>query len=244
MNEPDLLSLDPKIRMHRILDESWRIFKSKFIHGRHPILKEAPFQHHLANIISTLGGLYCIERADTFFVDLETKCENIKNKSKYLDITCSFGNDVRCAIELKFKTEKQGAQDFGRIDAYVDIEALEHACKHAGYAFGKFYMITDSSTYTKESKRGVGTEFPMHHGFESSINHSFPSPSCKGRENVDVRLDHSYRFEWEKVSDWFFLNLTICDFPSMVQKEVCERLIALGGSLPDAEAGRRRRPIP
>ncbi|HMT09044.1 MAG TPA: hypothetical protein PKA82_13645 [Pyrinomonadaceae bacterium] len=205
MNESKLLSLDKKIRMRSILDESWKIFKSKFIHGRHPVLKEAPFQHHFANIISSVGGLYCIERADSFFVDLETKCENIKNKSKYLDITCSFSNsDVKCAIELKFKTEKQGAQDFGRIDAYVDIEALEHACKHAGYTFGKFYIITDSSVYTKESKRGVGTQFPMHNEFESPINHAFSYPSCKGRENVEVRLDHSYRFKWEKIRDWYF----------------------------------------
>lgn len=127
-------------------------------------------------------------------------------------ITCSFANSyVSCAVELKFKTHKQVAQDWGRIDAYVDIEALEHACKDADYTFGKFYMITDSPAYTKESKRGVGTEFPMHHEFESQINHVFPSPSCKGRENVKVRLNHSYRFHWEKIDQWRFLDLTICD---------------------------------
>jgi hypothetical protein len=212
-NVPDLISLDHKTRLRSILDASWRIFKSKFIYQRHPVLKEAPFQHHFANIISTVGGLYCIERADSFFVDLETKCENIKNKSKYLDITCSFNkSDVSCAIELKFKTDQQGAQDHGRIDAYVDIEALELACK-ADYSFGKFYMITDSTPYVNKARRGVGTVFATHHGYESPIGRKLCYPS-KGREDVEVCLDHPYRFEWEKIDKWYFLDLTVCDVSS------------------------------
>ena|GEM_PF-1484199 len=47
------------------------------------------------------------------------------------------------AIELKFKTEQQGAQDHGRIDAYVDIEAVELVTK-SQFTFVRFYMITDS----------------------------------------------------------------------------------------------------
>jgi hypothetical protein len=213
MRDTDLIPLDHKMRLHTILDVSWKIFKSQFIHGRHPVLKEAPFQHHFANIISTVGGLYCIERDDLFFVDLETKCENIKNKSKYLDITCSFPNsNVRCAIELKFKTAKQSAQDHGRIDAYVDIEALELACK-VGYTFGKFYMITDSKTYVNESKKGVGTVFAIHHGFESLIGQNLSYPS-KGREEIEVILGNSYKFEWEHIGKWYFLDLRICDVAS------------------------------
>lgn len=55
--------------------------------------------------------LYCTQRTDSFVVDLETKCLNIKGKSKYIDITCSFPDqNVSCAVELKFKTKKQGAE--------------------------------------------------------------------------------------------------------------------------------------
>ena len=209
MQPAGLVPLDPKKRIHLILDSSWRIFKSQFIHGRHPVLKEAPFQHHFANIISSVGGLYCIQRNDSFVVDLETKCENIKNKSKYLDITCALNRDIKCAIELKFKTAKQGAQDHGRIDAYVDIEAVELACKSAGYTFGKFYMITDSATYVHQSKKGIGTIFATHQGFESPT-HKLCSQS-KGREGIEVCLEHPYRFDWQKIHEWYFLDLTICD---------------------------------
>ena len=56
---------------------------------------------------------------------METKCENINGKPKYIDISCGFIDKINCAIELKFKTAQQGAQDHGRIDAYRDIYALE-----------------------------------------------------------------------------------------------------------------------
>jgi hypothetical protein len=76
---------------------------------RYPTLTEAPFQHHFASILSAVGSLYCVERSDVFFVDLEQRCEDVKGKTKYIDITCSFTNvDVSCAIEQEFKTAKAG----------------------------------------------------------------------------------------------------------------------------------------
>ncbi len=92
-------------------------------------------------------------------MDLETRCEDVRGKTKFIDITCSFPNAaVSCAIELKFKTTQQGAQDHGRIDAYVDIEAVELVCE-SHFTFGRFFMITDSSVYVNTSRRGVGTEW-------------------------------------------------------------------------------------
>jgi hypothetical protein len=108
---PKLIPLNYQERLHHIVDESWKIFQSHFINEKHPILKEAPFQHHFANIMSTVGSLYCVSREDRFFVDLEAKCQ-IAGKNKFLDITCLFENargntQSKCAIELKFKTAKQ-----------------------------------------------------------------------------------------------------------------------------------------
>lgn len=212
ITKSDLLPVDSIKRMEEVLDVSWRIFKSQFIHGRHPVVKEAPFQHHFANIIEAMGNLCCIDRSDSFMVDLEAKCENIKNKSKYIDIACILNpappeNAVKCAIELKFKTAKQGAQDHGRIDAYVDIEAVELACESGNYTFGKFYMITDSTAYLHESKKGVGKDFPVHHGFQSSTQ---PIPSkSKGREGIVVQLKQPYQFNWQQIDRWYFLDLTI-----------------------------------
>lgn len=125
MSSKGIVKFEYSERLKEILDESWKIFKSQFIYQRHQINKEAPFQHHFAQIIRNVGNLYSIGEKDLFKVDLETKCDNVKGKSKYIDISCEFVNEINCAIELKFKTALQGAQDHGRIDAYVDIEALE-----------------------------------------------------------------------------------------------------------------------
>ena len=53
-------------RLKQVLDLSWDIFKSQFINGIHEINKEAPFQHHFADIINKVGNLYCLTREDAF----------------------------------------------------------------------------------------------------------------------------------------------------------------------------------
>lgn len=207
MKKTESIELEYPKRLGQILDESWKIFKAQFLNKRHEINKEAPFQHHFAQIIRNVGNLYSICEKDLFKVDLETKVENIKGKSKYLDITCEFVDQINCAIELKFKTEKQGAQDHGRIDTFTDIEALE-LVTNIKFDIGKFYMITDSKSYINPSKRGVGTVFGTHNDNMTTKNQEFWFDS-KGRENIRINLRNSYRFEWEKIGDWYFLDLTI-----------------------------------
>ena len=216
------LSSDYSKRIDEILDTSWLILKTRFIEGRYDITTEAPFQHHFAHIISTIGGAYCTKRSDIFKVDLEKKIDYIKGKTKYLDITCGFSrggkeSQAEAAIELKFKTSKQGAQDHGRIDAFVDIEALELACNDHSFTRGRFYMITDSKTYLNESKKGVGTVFTTFDRARTQANSLFHCPDSKGRENVKVNLKSSYSFKWEKIEkiktdkkeEWYFLELEI-----------------------------------
>lgn len=210
MIEASLLPHDYSKRLAEVLDVSWRILKSRFIAGRHVISKEAPFQHYFARIISTVGETYCTSRDDRFLVDLETRLEDIKGKAKYIDMTCEFPQQhVSCAVELKFKTAKQGAQDYGRIDAFVDIEALELACLQNSYDFGRFYMITDSKPYVRQSKRGVGTVFTTHDGASTSAEQRFHFAQCKGREDVKVQLSNPYKFHWEQHREWYFLELNV-----------------------------------
>lgn len=112
------------------------------------------------------------------------------------------------ALELKFKTAKQGAQDHGRIDAYLDIEALEHLKQDKRYQSGYFFMITDSQTYINKSSKGVGTIFSMHQDFASKQNCHLVSNS-KGRDDVEIRLSQTYYFNWYQLQDWYFLMLKI-----------------------------------
>lgn len=197
-------------RINEIIELSWKLFRSQFLNGRLEINKEAPFQHHFANIIRDVGNLYCIERGELFFTDLETKCEDLKDKNKYIDITCGFikeRKEFKVSIELKFKTARQGAQDHGRIDAYIDIEALELSLDK-GFNKGYFFMITDSSIYINPSKKGVGTIFAIHEGHISKSG-KFKEEKCKGREDVLAQLKNSYSFNWKKEREFYFLMLPI-----------------------------------
>ncbi len=222
MKQKDILPHDYSDRIDEILDSSWRIFKTQFVEGLYEVTKEAPFQHHFANIISVIGRTYCTKQSDIFFVDLEKKIEYLDEKKKYLDITCEFQSqenktNAKAAIELKFKTKKQGAQDHGRIDAFVDIEALENAKEFHSFSKARFYMITDSEIYLSKSKKGVGTIFTTYDGAKTKKDSYFHCPSSKGRENVNVHLNASYSFEWEKIElkknnmkyYWYFLELKI-----------------------------------
>ena len=115
--------------------------------------------------------------------------------------------EIKASLELKFKTKLQGAQDFGRIDSYVDIEALEQSLER-GYITGRFFMITDSTAYINKSKKGVGTIFAMHKEHMSKPG-IFQSKVCKGRENVMIELKDTYKFDWEYLRNFYFLELKI-----------------------------------
>lgn len=196
-------------RLNQVLDLSWNIFKSQFISGRHEINKEAPFQHHFADIINKVGNLFCLTREDAFYTDLETKFPNLKheNKNKYIDITCEFYKKSKCAIELKFKKESQGAQDHGRIDIFQDLEAVELACKDV-FDIGKLFVITDSKPYINQSVRGVGTIFPTHNGYKTIPNVPYISTS-KGREDITITFRNEYEFVWEEIQGFHFLSITV-----------------------------------
>ena len=197
-----LISKDYNERIKEIVRLAWNIFISQYTFGRLDINKEAPFQHHLATILKEVGGLYTLNKTEIFFVDLETKCENIKGKNKYIDITFGFRGDIKCSMELKFKTKRQGAQTYGRIDAYLDLEALELS-QQCGYDLGFFFMITDDPSYIDHSKSGIGALFPLHDGARI-VPKEYLS---KGKRVVDITLKNEYLVNWEKHEDLYFLRL-------------------------------------
>ena len=227
MKEVQLIATNYVSRMKEILDEAWKIFKAQFIYKRNDIDKEAPFQLQFASIIKNVGELYSIKPGEQFFVGMETKCEDIKEdgKPKYVDITCGFrsGNEPEfsCAIELKFKTRQQSAQDIGRINVYQDLEALEQVCRKGGYDIGKFYMITDSRVYTVMGKGEVADQFMIYDGYLTDGNtiHIHDEPEWKNNKYCKVELKNQYKFEWEhsercddkknNLKDWYFLELDI-----------------------------------
>lgn len=199
---------DYKKRLKEIIEQSWTIFKHQFINGRFEIANEASFQHHFANIIRSVGELFCLKRKDLFLIDLEPKFKKKSGGFKNIDITCGFENvKIKCVIELKLKKKSQGAQDNASVDCYLDLQALEDVSDNETF-IGFFFFLTDDKWYTKQSKKGTGTIFNMSEGFK--YNKGTPLiAEHKGRKGDKVQLKNDYILNYDKIGNYYFLEIPV-----------------------------------
>ena len=208
-------------RMKEILNASWKVFKWLFVNKAfvRDIGSEASFQFHFASIIKSIGDMY-VSPEEMFYVDIETKWNN-----KKIDITCGFCGPgekqplYNCAIELKFKRKRDSKGTFseGRIfRMYRDIDYLERETGVKGndedscYSEGRFYFITDNSSYKDSEVESEGTVFGLKDGGTTSTQ---PFRA----ENESMQLTKAYPIVWDErksigksLSDkWYFLEIVV-----------------------------------
>lgn len=223
MEELKLVSNDCRSRMDEILNASWKVFKWQFINKAfvNGITSEASFQFHFASIIKSIGDMY-VSPEEMFYVDIETKWNN-----KKIDITCGFCGPgekqplYNCAIELKFKRKRDSKGTFSadRIyKMYRDIDYLERETgvkgndKDSCYSEGRFYLITDNSSYKDSEVESEGTVFGLKDGGTTSTQ---PFRA----ENESMQLTKAYPIVWDEresigksLSDkWYFLEIAVAD---------------------------------
>lgn len=223
MEELKLVSNDRRSRMNEILNASWKVFKWQFINKAfvNGITSEASFQFHFASIIKSIGDMY-VSPEEMFYVDIETKWNN-----KKIDITCGFCGPgekqplYNCAIELKFKRKRDSKGTFSadRIyKMYRDIDYLERETgvkgndKDSCYSEGRFYLITDNSSYKDSEVESEGTVFGLKDGGTTSTQ---PFRA----ENESMQLTKAYPIVWDEresignsLSDkWYFLEIAVAD---------------------------------
>ena len=208
-------------RMKEILNASWKVFKWQFVNKAfvRDIGSEASFQFHFASIIKSIGDMY-VSPKEMFYVDIETKWNN-----KKIDITCGFCGPgekqplYNCAIELKFKRKRDSKGTFSadRIyKMYRDIDYLERETgvkgndKDSCYSEGRFYFITDNSSYKDSEVESEGTVFGLKDGGTTSTQ---PFRA----ENESMQLTKAYPIVWDErksigksLSDkWYFLEIVV-----------------------------------
>mgnify|MGYP000268875162 FL=1 len=223
MEELKLVSNDCRSRMNEILNASWKVFKWQFINKAfvNGITSEASFQFHLASIIKSIGDMY-VSPEEMFYVDIETKWNN-----KKIDITCGFCGPgekqplYNCAIELKFKRKRDSKGTFSAdriFKMYRDIDYLERETgvkgndKDSCYSEGRFYLITDNSSYKDSEVESEGTVFGLKDGGTTSTQ---PFRA----ENESMQLTKAYPIVWDEresigksLSDkWYFLEIAVAD---------------------------------
>lgn len=221
MEELKLVSNDCRSRMDEILNASWKVFKWQFINKAfvNGITSEASFQFHFASIIKSIGDMY-VSPKEMFYVDIETKWNN-----KKIDITCGFCGPgekqplYNCAIELKFKRKRDSKGTFSAdriFKMYRDIDYLERETgvkgndKDSCYSEGRFYLITDNSSYKDSEVESEGTVFGLKDGGTTSTQ---PFRA----ENESMQLTKAYPIVWDErksigksLSDkWYFLEIVV-----------------------------------
>lgn len=221
MEELKLVSNDCRSRMNEILNASWKVFKWQFINKAfvNGITSEASFQFHFASIIKSIGDMY-VSPEEMFYVDIETKWNN-----KKIDITCGFCGPgekqplYNCAIELKFKRKRDSKGTFSAdriFKMYRDIDYLERETgvkgndKDSCYSEGRFYLITDNSSYKDSEVESEGTVFGLKDDGTTSTQ---PFRA----ENESMQLTKAYPIVWDErksigksLSDkWYFLEIVV-----------------------------------
>ena len=214
MEELKLVSNDCRSRMNEILNASWKVFKWQFANKVfvRDIGSETSFQFNFASVIRSIGNMYVLP-GELFYVDIETKWNN-----KKIDITCGFCESgekqplYNCAIELKFKRKRDSKGTFSadRIyKMYRDIDYLERETgvkgndKDSCYSEGRFYFITDNSSYMSkdEAFKQGGTTYTHPLSYK----------------NESIHLNKAYPIEWDEresigksSSDkWYFLEIAV-----------------------------------
>ena len=210
----------PNQRLNTVIEKAWKIFINQFLNEKYYIELEAPFQLHFAGILKLVGELYCIKRREIFFVDLESKV-TIAGKNKYIDIICGFileDKEYKTAIELKFKTKSQSAEDLGAMEIYKDIYYLENLLQdNNSFQSAYFLMITDNDRYIKiPRKNSLRDTFNTSDAYKIEIDREYKHTKTKTGEdfynkNGSFKFKREYKFEWsaDAKKSYYFLKLKI-----------------------------------
>ena len=211
------IEIDIKSRLSEIVNISWNIFLNHYINKKYTILLESPFQLHFSEILSRIGNLYCLKREEHFFVDLEVKNTEINNGRYYIDIVCGIirgEKEYKIALELKFKTLQQSAEDLGVMEFYKDIYSLEKIISKGDYLFGVFLAMTNNNRYVKKPSRGLKMVFNTHNKsfivpkkeykyFETKTGEKFYN------DYGSFKFKQKHQFNWKKHKDNYFLKMFI-----------------------------------
>lgn len=215
-------------RINEMMELSWTIFVNQFISNKYAINLEAPFQLHFSTILKSVGGMYCLNKDESFNINLEVNMG--EQKKNYIDIVVeyyigSLGKTYKVPIELKYRTLSQSAEDIGEMKIYKDIYSLDKITSKDNkedciIPFSYFFCITNNPRYIKVPGYGLKTVFKTYNEtvIEDFIEYKYLETK-EGKKFFDkygalifIKL---YKFLWHegnKVKDgekYWFLKMRI-----------------------------------
>lgn len=192
-------------RMQWVLSSAWDTCTYRIATGRIKINKESSLQLHYAYILTQYGELACIEKDETFNIELETH-----HAGKNIDIWCAI-NDEEAAIELKcFRKKSNRATDTDMYDVLKDLSRLE---SYTHVAHRRFICLTDNEYYTKNIHSGHAGSVSTGNGVTYKKNVTI-TPKWSGTwkdksRDGGITLLSDVEFIWNNLNEWYYLYMEI-----------------------------------
>jgi len=193
-------------RMRWILSTAWDVCIHRIANGRITINKESSLQLHYAYVLAQVGELACIDKDESFKIELETH-----HAGKNIDIWCALGG-CEAAIELKcFRKASNRGKDTDMYDVLKDIWRLE---SYSDVAFRRFICLTDNEYYTDFScHRGNAGAVSIGNGKKYARDVSI-KPTWVGKwkdktRDTSIVLKSDLEFVWNNLGPWSYLFMEV-----------------------------------
>ncbi|GAB6152591.1 hypothetical protein JCM17380_13410 [Desulfosporosinus burensis] len=215
-------------RIDEMIELSWTIFVNQFLSNKYAINLEAPFQLHFSTILKSVGEMYCLNKDESFHINLEVNMG--EQKKNYVDIVVEYcigssNETYKIPIELKYRTISQSAEDIGVMEIYKDIYSLDKITSRDSeedciIPFSYFFCITNNSRYIKAPGYGLKTVFKTYNEAEIEASKEYKYQETKeGKKFFDkygaLTFNKPYKFLWhegDKLKDgekYWFLKMRI-----------------------------------
>lgn len=191
--------MKPQEILSSVVDLAWSKIKTKTIEGLR-LRREGNFQLHLGITLHDVAN-------QTGITEFNIEAEHLLDPNaarNYIDLVCSYG-DARTALELKFCTSDQGADNLRRVDFWKDLGTLE-AAQALGFTDARFLLITDDYRYLQRKTTSDYALYSMHEGRVIEPG-TYTCTKWAGRRGQTVTLQRRYPINWATVKGLHFLQL-------------------------------------
>lgn len=201
-------------RVKYIIDLCWESFSAKVGGGLIDINKEASMQLNLAYLLKNSVDLAIHHNDEQVWIELETGVR-VNERMRSCDImvamtkgeeTKYYPIELKCYKYLASSGGKRGAVDIFFKDVYADLELLESYAQKPNYIPGIQLTMTDHRNLSFPAKKNA-KYFRYDISDGTSISGGIHLTTPIGGQDVNIKLDGTYSFNWKQVGEYYFLKL-------------------------------------
>jgi len=115
--------------------------------------------------------------------------------------------EIKCYRKTTSSGKPRGATDIYMKDVYADLELLEDYCEQAEFDRGVLLVVNDLERFVNpQNKNSKCWDYDISNGKSNAIKGANLTTQIGGKE-VDITLNKSYEFNWDKCGDFWFMEI-------------------------------------